>query len=112
MPVRLIPNWYAILSLKGDQGGTRVGVNSKCIECLCPGDDDISEGSEPETGGGNSQNLADLNQTTFQKTILRLNLGVILLAAVGLYTYFSINPFTIEQIDQLREAVLQKRGIE
>jgi len=96
----------------GGQDGTRGGVTSKCIDCLCPGDDDISEGSEGPETGGDGQNLADLNQTTFQKTILRLNLGVILLAAIGLYTYFSINPFTIEQIDQLREAVLEQRGIE
>ena len=79
------------------------GFSSKCIDCLCPaGSDDGSEAPEVEE----DSNLADLSQTTLQKTVLWLNLGVIVIVAVGLYAYFSINPFTREQVDQLQSQVL------
>ena len=45
--------------------------------------------------------IAHLEQSTWQKSFLYSNLILILIGAVFLYSYFSINPFTEEQIDTL-----------
>lgn len=44
-----------------------------------------------------------LAQTTTQKVILYLNLILIFGVAIAMYTYFSINPFTTEEINLLRQ---------
>lgn len=49
--------------------------------------------------------IAHLEQSTCQKSFLYSNLILILIGAVFLYSYFSINPFTDEQIDALRQQV-------
>ena len=47
-------------------------------------------------------NIAHLEQTTTEKGVLYTNLVLILIGAIVLYVYFSINPFTQEEIDHLR----------
>ena len=47
--------------------------------------------------------IAHLEQGTCQKSFLYSNLILILIGAVFLYVFFSINPFTEEQIDKLRQ---------
>jgi len=81
--------------------------SSKCIECVCPADndeDDLDDGGMEQND--NANNLADLSQTLLERVVLRLNLVIILAAAIGLYVYFSINPFTRDQVDKLRDKVM------
>jgi len=47
-------------------------------------------------------NIAHLEQTTTEKGVLYTNLVLILIGAIVLYVYFSINPFTQEEIEHLR----------
>ena len=46
--------------------------------------------------------IAHLEQSTPEKIILYLNLVIIVCGAVALYVYFSINPFSPEEIAKLR----------
>ena len=48
------------------------------------------------------ERISHLEQPFWEKTILYINLVIILLGAIGLYVYFSINPFTSEEIVNLR----------
>ena len=50
--------------------------------------------------------IANLEQTKWQKAILYTNLFIILSGALGFYVYFSINPFTMEQIHNIQQEVL------
>ena len=47
--------------------------------------------------------IAHLEQSTYKKSFLYSNLILILIGAIFLYVYFSINPFTEEKIDALRQ---------
>ena len=47
--------------------------------------------------------IAHLEQNTYEKTFLYSNLVLILAGAIILYVYFSINPFTQEEIEELRQ---------
>ena len=44
------------------------------------------------------ERISHLEQTSFEKAVLYINLVIILIGAVFLYAYFSINPFTSEEI--------------
>ena len=46
--------------------------------------------------------IPHLDQTIAEKAVLYLNLGIICTGAIVLYVYFSINPFTSEEIANLR----------
>ena len=48
------------------------------------------------------ERISHLEQTTLEKLVLYTNLGIILAGAVALYAYFSINPFTSEDIFRIR----------
>jgi hypothetical protein len=48
--------------------------------------------------------IANLKQETWKKVILYINLAIILAGAFALYVFFSINPFTLEEIEALRAA--------
>jgi uncharacterized membrane protein len=48
------------------------------------------------------ERISHLEQTFWEKIVLYINLVIILLGAIGLYVYFSINPFTSEDIVNLR----------
>lgn len=52
-----------------------------------------------------------LYQTKGQKAILYLNLVTILIGAAGFYVYFSINPFTRDQIRILQDEALKNMSI-
>jgi len=54
------------------------------------------------------QNLSTLAQTTGQKVILYTNLLIIISLAIFLYIFFSINPFSVEELDHFREVSLNK----
>jgi len=54
------------------------------------------------------QELSTLSQSTTQKVILYTNLVIIISLALFLYIYFSINPFTSQEIDNLRQISLNK----
>lgn len=46
--------------------------------------------------------IAHLEQSTWEKAILNANLVLILIGAVALYSYFSINPFSPEDLSRIR----------
>ena len=48
------------------------------------------------------ERISHLEQTPFEKAVLYINLVIILIGAVVLYAYFSINPFTSEEIFDIR----------
>ena len=48
------------------------------------------------------ERISHLEQTPFEKAVLYINLVIILIGAVFLYAYFSINPFTSEEIFHIR----------
>ena len=48
------------------------------------------------------ERISHLEQTTCEKIVLYINLAIILTGAIVLYAYFSINPFTSEEIANLR----------
>ena len=73
---------------------------------------------EGEKGKKNRRDLAEhleaitnLAQSRAQRVILLVNLAVILTGALLLYVYFCINPFTVAEIDELRERALENTTI-
>ena len=58
------------------------------------------------------QQLSTLQQSTFQRVILYSNLAIILSLAVFLYVFFSINPFSDEQLDQFRNEAINKTSLQ
>jgi len=58
------------------------------------------------------QELSTLSQSTTQKVILYTNLVIIVSLALFLYIYFSINPFTSQEIYNLRQISLNKTTTE
>ena len=57
------------------------------------------------------QQLSTLQQSTFQRVILYTNLGIILSLAVFLYVFFSINPFSAEELSQFRSEAMNKTNL-
>ena len=55
--------------------------------------------------------ITNLEQSRAQRTILLANLAVILAGALLLYVCFSINPFTADEIDELRERALENATV-
>ena len=53
------------------------------------------------------QVIESLRQSTRDKLILYTNLLIIVTGAIGFYVYFSINPFSQEEISNLQEAALK-----
>ena len=58
------------------------------------------------------QQLSTLQQSTFQRVILYSNLAIILSLAVFLYVFFSINPFSDEELDQFRNEAINKTSLQ
>ena len=54
--------------------------------------------------------VSSLRRTKAQKIILYINLAIILTLAVFLYAYFTVNPFTNEEIDLLRQKALAEKA--
>ena len=86
-------------------------MHLRLIKWLCG----IEEG---EKGKKNHRDLAEhleaitnLEQSRAQRAILLVNLAVILTGALLLYVYFCINPFTVAEIDELRERALENTTI-
>jgi hypothetical protein len=52
--------------------------------------------------------LSTLQQSTAQRVILLTNLGLILGLALFLYVFFSINPYSPEQLEHFRQEALNK----
>ena len=52
------------------------------------------------------QVIESLRQSTRDKIILYINLLVIVTGSIGLYVYFSINPFSQEEVLNLQKEVL------
>merc|ERR1712117_935883 len=74
-------------SLSGEHQPSLV---TKCLDGICPtdkGDDSASEDGISKQGQDNT-GLADLSQTTLEKSVLWANLVVIVCGAVGFYIYF------------------------
>ena len=57
------------------------------------------------------QQLSTLQQSPLQKVVLYTNLVIILGLAVFLYVYFSINPFSPEQLAMFRSEALNKTSL-
>jgi len=57
------------------------------------------------------QQLSTLQQSTFQRVILYTNLAIILSLAVFLYVFFSINPFSAEELGQFRSEAINKTSL-
>ena len=57
------------------------------------------------------QQLSTLQQSTFQRVILHTNLVIILSLAVFLYVFFSINPFSAEELGQFRSEAINKTSL-
>ena len=57
------------------------------------------------------QQLSTLQQSPLQRGVLYTNLVIILGLAVFLYVYFSINPFSPEQLARFREKALNKTSL-
>jgi len=57
------------------------------------------------------QQLSTLQQSSFQRVILYTNLAIILSLAVFLYVFFSINPFSAEELGQLRSEAINKTSL-
>ena len=53
------------------------------------------------------QVIESLRQSTRDKIILYINLLIIVTGSIGLYVYFSINPFSQEEILNLQKEVLK-----
>ena len=51
--------------------------------------------------------IESLRQSTRDRIILYINLIIIVSGAIGFYVYFSINPFSPDEIEKLQEAVLK-----
>ena len=51
--------------------------------------------------------IESLTQTTRDKVLLYINLVIIVTGALGFYVYFSINPFSDEEILNLQDIVLR-----
>ena len=58
------------------------------------------------------QQLSTLQQSTFQRVILYTNLAIILTLAVFLYVFFSINPFSAEELSQFRSEAINKTNLQ
>lgn len=54
---------------------------------------------------------SSLKQSPWEKKVLRTNLIIIVLSAIGLYAFFSVNPFTTQEIDHLRELAVSNRSL-
>lgn len=52
-----------------------------------------------------------MEQSGWQRAVLYANLALIVAVAVFFYVFFSINPFTREEVDRLREEALAKIGV-
>ncbi len=57
------------------------------------------------------EELSSLEQSRTQRAILLVNLVVILAVALAFYVYFSISPFTEEEIDRMREQEFDRRSM-
>ena len=57
------------------------------------------------------QQLSTLQQSTFQRVILYTNLAIILSLAVFPYVFFSINPFSAEDLGQFRSEAINKTSL-
>ena len=51
--------------------------------------------------------IESLRQSTRDKILLYINLFIIVAGAIGFYVYFSINPFSQEEIKNLQQEVLK-----
>lgn len=54
--------------------------------------------------------LTNLHQEKWENYLLNFMLVVILLVMMGLYIYFSINPFTQEEVHDIQRARLHELG--
>lgn len=54
--------------------------------------------------------LTNLHQETWEKYLLNSMLVVILVAAVALFVYFSISPFTEEEVRDIQRRKLEELG--
>ena len=85
--LRKIINQWLLCKKRGERRNTRSGSNNQQRH------ETIKAKADP------------LEQTTMEKCALYINLFLILTGAVALYVYFSINPFTSEEIAELRSSL-------
>jgi len=85
------------------------GCCTRVANCVLgwEGDGAVEEKNQQEMAE-HVQTLSTLAQSTGQKVILYSNLVIIISLAIFLYIFFSINPFTVEQLDHFRELSLNK----
>ena len=57
------------------------------------------------------QTLSTLHQSTGQKVILYTNLVIIITLALFLYIFFSINPFSPEELLQFKSEAINKTSL-
>ena len=107
-PDERVPKETAEMEVLNPVTGDAVKLPEKCPDspakataCLCPDNEADFNRTLAE------DDLADLNQTPLEKAVLYGNLIVILGVAVGFYVYFSINPFTAQEIQDLQSAALR-----
>lgn len=73
------------------------------IPSRCSSSSSIEEDMNKKTCSSSFSNRrVQLEQTACEKLILYFNLAIILMGAIVLYVYFSINPFTSQEIAALR----------
>lgn len=82
-------------------------ISSRCLKCICPEDEAQSQSQQDEEPSDGDTSLADLSQTLFQKVILYTNLVLIVSGAVVFYVLLSINPFTMEEIQEIQAGILR-----
>lgn len=54
--------------------------------------------------------LTNLHQETWEKYLLNSMLVIILLIAVACFVYFSINPYTVEEVRDIQRKKLEELG--
>ena len=77
-----------------------------CNRKLCP--QSTIEESQENQMEKHTNKLSMLEQSTGQKIILYLNLLLIVILAIFLYVYMSINPFTADQISEFEIVIRNK----
>lgn len=91
-------------------GDHHVPWYKKAYYCICGFD--VSKDAEEQAVAMNEHlaELTNLHQETWEKYLLNSMLVVILVAAVALFVYFSISPFTEEEVRDIQRRKLEELG--
>ncbi|XP_064103539.1 sodium/mannose cotransporter SLC5A10-like isoform X3 [Macrobrachium nipponense] len=78
--------------------------------CLCGFDDSKKAQEENKAMNEHVAQLTNLHQETWECRLLNTMLFIIIIITIVLYTYFSINPFTKEEVYKIQRERLEELG--